>query len=248
MTLTFAVILSILLITTILIAMGIFFYTTAIKGRSKPSIRQVRAQQYITQGNFITAKDEIEQDIKDNPGDGLNYYALGVIHYSLKQFNRALKNLKQAVFIDRNNEDAWFLMGRICYERYDFDKAEKYFVKAIEINSAMIKARFGMASILFERGNIDEAADHYAKIIETDPVNANAHYNLGSCYLEKEMFKEAIKEHEIAARLDSDNAYAYYWIGYSYMQLNDKGRAVEAFAKSLDRGYEGAAEALKNLI
>jgi len=232
----------------VFIAAGIFIYTVAASERYKPSEHQVRAQQYVTQGNFNMAKSEIERAIEDNPEDSVNYYALGVIHYNLKQFNKALKNLKQAVFIERENWDAWFLIGRIYYERYDYERAEKYFTKAIETNPAMAKARFGMASILFERGKVDEAAAHYAKIVEVDPMNANAHYNLGSCYLEKGMYREAITEHEISAGLDPDNAYAHYWIGYSYIQLNDKRRAAEAFAKSLERGYEGAAEALKDLI
>ncbi len=112
----------------------------------------------------------------------------------------------------------------------------------------MLKARFGLASIEFDRGNTPKAEEHYRKIIEIDPMNANAHYNLGSCYLEQEKFKEAIKEHEISAGIDHDNPYAHYWIGFSYIQLDDKKRAAEAFAKSLERGYDGAAEALKDLI
>ncbi|MEW5705427.1 MAG: tetratricopeptide repeat protein [Actinomycetota bacterium] len=214
----------------------------------KLSIHQIAAQRYVSQGRFEQAKFEIERAIEKNPSDSLNYYALGVIYYNLKEHNKALKNLKQAVLIDRNNWDAWFLMGRIYYERYDNEKAIKYFDKALCANPSMIKAHFGLASILFERGQIQEAAEHYRKIISIEPMNANAHYNLGSCLIEEGRFREAIKEHEISAALDSENPYAYYWVGYSYMQLNDKKRAAEAFAKSLQRGYEGAAEALKSLV
>ncbi|MBS3908983.1 MAG: tetratricopeptide repeat protein [Actinobacteria bacterium] len=232
----------------VFLAAGAVIYSIAASSEETVNESQIRAQRHVSQGNFAMAKEEIELAIAANPNDALNYYALGVIHYNLKQFGKAQKNLKQAVFIERSNSDAWFLIGRIYYEKYDFDRASKYFEKAVEIDPAMIKARFGLAAILFERGLIDEAQHHYARIIEVDPMNANAHYNLGSCYLEKELYREAIREHEISAGLDTNNAYAYYWIGYSYIRLDDKKRAGQAFARSLERGYEGAAEALKDLI
>ena len=232
----------------IFLAAGAVIYAIAASGKETINESQIKAQRYVSQGKFDMAKDEIEQAIADNPNDALNYYALGVIHYNLKQYGKAQKNLKQAVFIERDNSDAWFLIGRIYYEKYDFDQATKYFEKAIAIDPAMIKARFGLGAILFERGLIDDASQQYARIVEADPMNANAHYNLGSCYLEKELYRDAIREHEISAGLDTNNAYAYYWIGYSYIQLDDTRRAGQAFARSLERGYEGAAEALKDLI
>ncbi|KKR18284.1 MAG: hypothetical protein UU65_C0002G0281 [candidate division CPR2 bacterium GW2011_GWC1_41_48] len=241
----------------ILLALGAIFVIAAIdeaikKRPNKPNKYQLAAQKYTYRGDFRSARIQIEEAIAQDPSDDLNYFALGVIFYELKQPDKALYNLRQAISMNRDNYDGWFLIGRIYYDRYNYEKAMRYFGIALDINPKMTKALFGLASIVFDRNQFDVAAMYYRRIIEIDPKKANAYYNLGGCYYEKGMYNESIKMHKIAVDLFhkdkvEDKSYAYYWMGDANRELGNKEKAAEAFKLSIKWGYKGAVEALRDL-
>jgi len=68
-------------------------------------------------------KEKFLQAVKDDPADARAWVNLGISHFQLKEYRRAVRAFNKALKIDPQNTDALYSLG-LCYHRLGkYDKA-----------------------------------------------------------------------------------------------------------------------------
>ena len=96
--------------------------------------RNVLGLALIHQKRYDEAIEVLERSAKDalNRAPHLAWGNLGLAHYEKKEYDAALRALRQAVRMQPRFCVGFFLMGQIHFDREDFEQAEKTLTKAIE--------------------------------------------------------------------------------------------------------------------
>lgn len=65
-------------------------------------------------GTAELKKEKFLQSVKNNPADAYAWVNLGISHFELKEYRRAVRAFKKALKIDPQNTDALYSLG-LCY-------------------------------------------------------------------------------------------------------------------------------------
>lgn len=98
----------------------------------------------------------------------------------------ALKLLKRATGIDKNNVVVKYGLAKACVAAKDYGKAAYHFFDITKTDPT----------------KIGRTIEELKKIIKVDRVNPDAHFSLGSLYLTEKRLKDAIEEFRIASELN----------------------------------------------
>jgi len=88
-------------------------------------------------------------------------------------YQDAKRQYKKAIFLDRDNSDAWTELGDVYKTIDDVEKAIGAYRRAIEINPQNKKALFSLGMILaLKKQQYDEAKNLWDRVRELGPENA----------------------------------------------------------------------------
>ena len=147
---------------------------------------------------LLDRKSSIGKDITQRAwrGKGLSNYYLG-------QHNQALKDLTQAIRIDKNDAAAHAGMGYIHYARRKYSKAEITFDRVLELNPSDFTARMSWAWCAYFRGNLKTARNRFSKTASLFPSSWGAHRGIGWCHDKRGDEEEAISAFREAISISS---------------------------------------------
>jgi protein O-GlcNAc transferase len=94
---------------------------------------------------------------------------------------------------------------------------------------------FRSGSAAFETGDLRTAHTDFASLVRLMPQIATAHSAYGAVLLAENQPAAAVKELEEARRLDPNDVKAAINLGMAYRQLDQNGKAVQAFSSAADR-------------
>lgn len=160
----------------------------------------------------------------EQPKSAKLHVGLGVVQYSLGQYQEAVKTLCQAVDLDPKDSRALDFLGKM-YDvapslTEDVTKRLRRFAKLYPNNAA---ANYYYALSLRTRTTegASAQANHEAKAlfikaVREKPEFAEAHYQLGLLYQDEELTLQAIHEYQTAVRLRPDLRNAHYRLAQLY--------------------------------
>ncbi|MDF1553779.1 MAG: surface lipoprotein assembly modifier [Deferrisomatales bacterium] len=188
------------------------------------------------------------------PGEGRNFYNLGVFAYEDGAFDDAEFNLLRAVQLEPDNPYIHHYLGKTYLTRGWLPKAEVHLSRAWEIDPEIPELRSDLAALHFQQSNYTRAAALYGEVAEQDPSDVLANYNAGISLFREDRFEAAAgRLLEAADRSPSVRGNAYYYVGLCYQELGEIDQAAEKFAyvrdhaesSSLRKSAENALWALK---
>jgi tetratricopeptide (TPR) repeat protein len=146
------------------------------------------------------------------------------------------KELKAALKIYPNYNDAYTQLGVAYYKIKDYKNSEANYLITLENNPSDAVAISNLAAIYFNTARYPLAIEMYEKALTYNPRFSDAMVNLGSCYGALSKFPESIEWFKRAIEISPDNAKAYYFTAKSYEFMGDKAQAASfmAQAKSID--------------
>ena len=145
------------------------------------------------ENDIITEKiKEAKTYIQNAPHLSSGYVDLAEAYVSIKDYKKAIKNLKQALLLADTEEIKamiYYNLAVVNFHADDYQIALEYLKKSIEISSSNEKL-FLMAEIYLRDGNTNKATKIYEDLLNKNPNNIEYVISLTNIYvIEKNFFK-----------------------------------------------------------
>jgi len=166
------------------------------------------------------------------------------MHIHLKQYDEAFDLLNDALRLDDQIAEAYWMKGMIYRETGDVDNALSSFQTSVEVNPSFFDGYIALG-IAYGSTSNPLAVDYYKSAMVLRPRSVEAKYNLAMYY--QELFLDNASARAIALEkslalysaildIDSMNASAAFNQGYIYLEyLQDYNNAVLWFSEAIKR-------------
>jgi len=177
-----------------------------------------------------------------NPEQAEPHILLGQLYIVLKQPDKALASLQEAVKIEPNNAFAHMRLATLLEQQNKDNEALAELDQALKIDPNYKWAYLWKGVVMGEKlEKWPEARALYQKSIDIDPRFDLAYYNLGWSYVNAEPadYVEARKQFEKAIEIRPSYKEAFYGLGMMYGYQNEYGVAENYLGKavSIDEDY-----------
>lgn len=173
------------------------------------------------EGDLMSAKNVLEDIIKQNDTDDFAYSALGGIYVELGQFEQAKKVILRSVELKPNSLEYLRALADICSELKEYDEALEKVELMIEINNKYLPAYLISAKIYFEMKDFENLFDTAQEIIELDSNCALGYYYNALSLFEQGDTNFAIESLKKSISLDLENVALYLKMSEFYQDLGD---------------------------
>lgn len=139
-------------------------------------------------GNYETAKENIEKAYKLNPTDKKILFYLGSIYYATNNYDSAIYYYNSFLNYNPPNIDILFNLGKLYYLKNQFDTSILYLKEVIDIKPYFLDAYSILANAYLQTGNKEEAMTTFEDLIKIDPDNKMAVTKVMENYSDKKKF------------------------------------------------------------
>lgn len=178
-----------------------------------------------------------------HPQTAQEFHKRGERLLATQRYDRALKDLSQAIRLDRKLAEAYVARGVVFRHRRDYESALGDLNQAIELNADSFRAFEERGKTYMDQRRFDEALADFTSAVRLDPARP-AGYNLrGLVYLKQNALQQALDEFNEALRLDEKYAECLNNRGDVYWAKGDFDAALQDYlaAFEADRTYAVAA-------
>ena len=163
------------------------------------------------------------------------YITMGIIEIGTGEYEKAIRELFQALSRDPESFDAYLQLG-IAYQRLsDFDHAERNFALAIRSKPYYWLGYSYLGVLYFLAQRYDEAEKQFRQVTELNPDNFNGINCLGAIYLATGRLDEARAMFEKSLAIKPAGP-AYSNLGTAYFMQEKYQEATAAFEKAVESG------------
>ncbi|MCX6826363.1 MAG: tetratricopeptide repeat protein [candidate division Zixibacteria bacterium] len=188
-------------------------------------------------GDTTTAISLLEEQIKLDPSFSENYYILGEINLSRKQFQEAEQQFQLS--FDKNNRffEGLYALGMVQLRLSKVENAGKNFDLGLKKSPKNLKAAFynGLGLYHIAKGDYSTADKELRQAIISDSTVAEYHVNLGDANLKMKVYPLAMSEYEKAIRLDTTFLEVYFHLAEACLEMKDYNAALENLKTVLRR-------------
>src|SRR5688572_17764855 len=162
-----------------------------------------------------------------DPGD---HFSKGEAHYKGRQYEPAVKELREAVKQSPDWEDPHYVLALSLAELGKLKEAIEEYKRVIDLaikDDPKILSYYNMGNAYSDLGEYQRAIDSYQQGIKLDPTLSKPHNNLGLAYAALGRLAEAEAEFAEAVRLKADYAEAHFNLGVAMTLLGKKQQAEQ---------------------
>ena len=160
-------------------------------------------------------------------------YALAVTLAGTGKLAEAVVELRQALALQPNYDDARRQLGQVLSQLGQADGAVVEFQRAIALRPAFWGHYLALGNSLMQVGRYAEAGDAFQKVIELQPDSFVGYQQIGAVHHNLGNYDEALKNYRLA--LDRrPNAQAYSNVGAIHHSRGEYGAAVDAYRHALE--------------
>ncbi len=151
----------------------------------------------------------------------------------LKDYEKTMFDVKQAIILDKLNPTAYFLRGWALKEQGDTINAVKDYQKAIELKSDYEQAYEELGILYAQKGDA-LAIEYLNSTININPKNYSAMYILALFYQEHNAIAQALDTYQKLLEIKPDHADALHNVGYiNLVEKQDYDIAIECFNSAI---------------
>lgn len=159
-----------------------------------------------------------------------SHRALATIYYALGRYEEAEREAKEAVNINPNDAETYFILWKAMGK----DPDSEYIKRALDLNPNLLMAHNDLGTAYLAIGKYDNAVYHFRRAVEINPDSALAHNNLGHAWAEIGQIEEAIKEYKKSIEIDPNNDLAYSNLATALASKGEIGKAISEYKKSVE--------------
>ncbi len=112
---------------------------------------------YLENGQYEKAKEPFSRTLGKGVDDFLIYGNLGIIEYSLKNFDTALAYFRRSLELKPDMADTYYYMGDIYLRKEDLKTAEMFLLEAVMLDRFLIDAKKKLAVVYHKQGRYIES-------------------------------------------------------------------------------------------
>lgn len=182
------------------------------------------------------------QTIELFPNQPFPYYFNGIAQNQQKNYDKAIKSLKQGTLISVDNQNLsaqmYALLGSVYNATKEFEKSDNSFEKALKITSDDPLILNNYSYFLSLRGqSLEHAAEMASKANKLEPNNSSFEDTYAWVLYKQKKYADAKQWIEKALQhTDDDSATLLEHYGDILFQLNETDKAVENWKKAKDKG------------
>lgn len=121
---------------------------------------------YLVQGRYYQAIELFNDLSANGESDHYPYYALGLAHLELKEYEKAIENFLASIQLSPTNLDIYSSLITCYYYINDYEFALLYTNKMLEIDSKSGEAHAWLGMLHFVKNEYDESLKSFEKAIE----------------------------------------------------------------------------------
>lgn len=137
--------------------------SSALPDTTRDKLNKARLTKATRVEDAIALYDEF---LKQEPEHLEALFECGMLHFQQEQYHKAYNKLKQAIALDPENGQLWFIFGRTLYKIFHCDAAVMAFEKAEKLSFISSRLCIDKAMCLTELNRFDEALETAKKAVE----------------------------------------------------------------------------------
>jgi len=196
-----------------------------------PQILVLRTRLLQRAGDQDAALKTAQKAIALAPNWDQPYYLAGVSSYFLRLYEEAVKNLAQAVELNRKSARALFVQYIALVNIGKLDDAETSLRRAIALQPKNSRLYCHLGILLEREDRNAEAERFFRKAIQLKPEHALSHYELGKLLASSSHLRSAVLELEQAIKYDPGLTSAYYQLGRTYAKVGEPEKSRHMLAE-----------------
>src|SRR5579859_915830 len=161
------------------------------------------------------------------------HFSLGTVYAAVGQTSQAISELKRALDIAPNSDEAYRRLGRAYEATGQKDEAIKALQKAVEINPYFWMNQSALGAAYIDFGNYEGALKQFQLVTQLEPQNAAGYDNLGSVYSRMGRYEESVSAYQKALQIQPYAA-TYSNLGTSFFYLKRYPESVQMFQKAVE--------------
>jgi serine/threonine-protein kinase len=191
-------------------------------------------------GRTLTSSDSSPRgSLVEQPRTAADFYENGTYFLSIRSYDAAVRDLRQAVALQPDFPAAHNRLGRALMRKGQFREAESEFRTAVEQRGGRFPtAQYNLGFVLQQQRENEKAIGAYRAAIDASGGDyPDAFYQIGSVLLETpgraaesaEAFRKAIEQNE------GRDPEAHYRLGFALVQQKDYAGAEAAFREAVNQ-------------
>ena len=141
-------------------------------------------------------------------------------------YDLAIGNLEQAIRLDANSAEAYFLLGNAYAQKEMLDQAVEQYLKALKIRADYTDARSNLGVAYYRQQKLQEAEKAFRVALSEQPNDAEVHYNLGGVLVALNRIDEGVSEFLKAKEIDPSLPEPYLGLGSVYKLQGKRDEAI----------------------
>ena len=148
---------------------------------------------------------------QDIPEQAQVVYKKAVAHFEKKNYDEAIKFLKETLELFPNHFTALNRLGFIYYEQKEYDSASQYFARAADVNPRSEATIYFLAESVFLTGRYDTTVDILRGALGQEHKTYRIYLLFGKTFRAKKDFDKAEKSLKFAEKANNEKDSEVYW-------------------------------------
>lgn len=161
------------------------------------------------------------------------YMNRGESHYALKDYQRALADLKKATVIKDADYRAWERIGQLQTYQENWSEGAQAYERAFEIRPELKEGWVNLGFCYDRLNQPDRAIVAYSRGIKNNPNTGLLYNNRGYGYLLMKQYDKALKDLEKAIEVQPAIVMSHVSLGEYYFYVEQYDKAIEIFNKAI---------------
>ncbi|QYJ67469.1 tetratricopeptide repeat protein [Flavobacterium litorale] len=174
--------------------------------------------------------------IDRNPYSEVAWHQLGRQHYTLKEYNEALRAFDYATLIDDSFLGAFLEKAKTLEKLARYDEAINCYAVTMELDDPTSFALLRVGKCYERLENYEKALEFYKKTVHEDPLLDKAWIAITDFYIRRQNYQKALYYARKAIGIDNENK--RYWKRYAVInkELNFHEEAEQGYRKAVEFG------------
>lgn len=175
----------------------------------------------------------LNEILDETPFYASAWYGLGMVHQSIKGYEKAIDAYEYCLAVDDKYEYAYRNLGECYIQTKEFDKA----IETLELHLKITKPDDDILETLgycWERKkDFAKARHYYRKASHLNPSDDEIFYKIGETYAKEHKWEKAIRSYSAALHMNKDNVTYCLALGNCLMEIESSEDALVCYLNAV---------------